>query len=82
MLYFIDSPLEQCSHLFQFQVQLQSGLPQPDLDASMSTHNHSEDDEIDAALKDLQESLEGSAVTIHGDITHIPELCDYVKFFK
>ncbi|BFZ07663.1 hypothetical protein BsWGS_10702 [Bradybaena similaris] len=66
----------------QFQVQLQSGLPQPDLDTSVSTHNHSEDDEIDAALKDLQESLEGSVLTAHGDITHIPELADYVKFFK
>ncbi|GFO04129.1 fermitin family [Plakobranchus ocellatus] len=70
----------------QFQIQLQSGLPQPDLDASGShnnlSNNHTEEDEIDAALKDLQESLEGSAVSSHGDITQIPELCDYVKFFK
>lgn len=66
----------------QFQVQLQSGVPQPDLDTSMNAHNQSQDDEIDAALKDLQESLEGSSVTTKSDITNIPELCDYVKFFK
>lgn len=70
----------------QFQIQLQSQLPQPDLDATGShnnlSNNHTEEDEIDAALKDLQESLEGSAVSSHGDITHIPELCDYIKFFK
>ncbi|CAG5134857.1 unnamed protein product, partial [Candidula unifasciata] len=66
----------------QFQVYLQSGVPQPDLDTSMNAHNQSQDDEIDAALKDLQESLEGSSVTAKSDITHVPELCDYVKFFK
>ncbi|CAL1537131.1 unnamed protein product [Lymnaea stagnalis] len=66
----------------QYQARIQSGLPQPEYDLSQNAHNKSEDDEIDAALKDLQESLEGSAISAHGDITHIPELCDYVKFFK
>ncbi|ESO94168.1 hypothetical protein LOTGIDRAFT_215642 [Lottia gigantea] len=65
----------------QFQVQLQSGLPQPDLDMSNNL-NHTEDDDIDAALKDLQESLEGNSISNSGDITHIPELGDYVRFFK
>ncbi|XP_067682931.1 fermitin family homolog 2-like [Haliotis asinina] len=61
----------------QFQIQRQSGLPQPDIE----TMNNEEDD-IDAALKDLQESLEGTSVSNAGDITHIPELGDYVKFLK
>ena len=39
-------------------------------------------DDIDAALQDLQESLEGSSVSSPGDITHIPELADWVKFLK
>ena len=39
-------------------------------------------DDIDAALSNLQESLEGSTLSSPGDITHIPELADYVKFLK
>ncbi|XP_050404891.1 fermitin family homolog 2 [Patella vulgata] len=65
----------------QFQVQLQSGLPQPDLDMT-NNMNHTEDDDIDAALKDLQESLEGNSISTPGDITHIPELGDFVRFLK
>ena len=76
----INLSLFVCIFLFQFQIQLQSGLPQPDLDHS--TMNHTEEDDIDAALKDLQESLEGSSVSSPGDITHIPELSDYVRFLK
>ncbi|XP_059160188.1 fermitin family homolog 2-like [Physella acuta] len=64
----------------QYQVRIQSGQPQPDFD--LTQNNQSEDDEIDAALKDLQESLEGSAISSHGDITHIPELSDYIRVFK
>lgn len=61
----------------QMQVQLQSGTHGNDtVDA---TH---ERDDIDAALSDLQESLEGSALSSPGDITHIPELADFVKFLK
>ena len=65
----------------QFQVQLQSGLPQNDMvDGSGSLPV--EQDEVGAALADLQSSLEGSSLSNHGDITHIPELADYIKFFK
>lgn len=65
----------------QVQVQLQSGSsPGNDtVDASVATDGG---DDIDAALSDLQESLEGSTLSSPGDITHIPELADYVKFFK
>ena len=66
----------------QYQIRLQCSVPQPDLDQSNTGTNHSEDDEIDAALKDLQESLEGSSSATHGDITHIPELQDYLRFLK
>ncbi|XP_074646535.1 fermitin family homolog 2-like [Tubulanus polymorphus] len=62
----------------QLQVSLQSKEPQNDtLD-----NNHMEEDDIDAALTDLQISLEGTSVSSPGDITHIPELSDYLKFFK
>jgi len=64
--------------MLQLQIQQQSQLPQPDLDG---TGNESED-EIDAALTDLQVSLEGSAVSATGDITRTPELHGYIRFFK
>ena len=63
----------------QLQAQLQSNMPQPDLDG---TNNHDAEDEIDAALNDLQVSLEGSSMSTMGDITKIPELQDYLRFFK
>lgn len=64
----------------QVQIQLQSGCPGNDtVDASMGDEGK---DDIDAALSDLQESLEGSALASPGDITHIPELADFVKFLK
>jgi kindlin 2 len=62
----------------QLQVQQQSQVPQPDIDG---TGNQSED-EIDAALTDLQFSLEGSSVSAAGDITRTPELHGYLRFFK
>ncbi len=62
---------------FQLQVRLQQNVPQPDLNGT----NESEDD-VDAALTELQVSLEGSSISTHGDITHIPELHDYLRFFK
>ncbi|XP_019627323.1 PREDICTED: fermitin family homolog 2-like isoform X4 [Branchiostoma belcheri] len=62
----------------QLQVNLQSAMPQPD----MNNANDSADD-IDAALTDLQVSLEGSAKnSAAGDITQIPELADWLRFFK
>jgi len=62
----------------QLQIHQQSQVPQPDLDG---TGNESED-EIDAALTDLQVTLEGSAVSATGDITRTPELHGYIRFFK
>ncbi|GAB6031787.1 hypothetical protein CHUAL_010190 [Chamberlinius hualienensis] len=60
----------------QLQVNLQSGLPQPNLDTT-------KDDDIDAALTDLQVTLEGSTISNnHNDITQIPELAGYLKFLK
>ena len=78
----------QCSNLqyiylppfpLQLQVQLQSNMPQPDLDG---TGTNGAEDEIDAALNDLQVSLEGSTISTTNDITKIPELQDYLRFFK
>ncbi|PVD25709.1 hypothetical protein C0Q70_13369 [Pomacea canaliculata] len=67
----------------QFQIQLQSGLPQSEVDGSGPTSmNFTETDEIGAALSDLQSSLEGSSISTPGDITHIPELADEIRFFK
>lgn len=40
------------------------------------------DDEIDAALTDLQVSLEGSHISNVNDITQVPELYDYLRFLK
>ena len=44
--------------------------------------NGNADDDIDAALTDLQVSLEGSSVSKGGDITRIPELADYLRYVK
>lgn len=62
----------------QLQVQKQSLLPQSSYDGSTSQG----EDEIDAALNDLQVSLEGSALSATSDITRTPELRDYLRFFK
>uniref|UniRef100_A0A674G972 PH domain-containing protein n=1 Tax=Taeniopygia guttata TaxID=59729 RepID=A0A674G972_TAEGU len=54
----------------------------------MSSENHlnhsdKDVDEVDAALSDLEITLEGGKTsTILGDITSIPELADYIKVFK
>uniref|UniRef100_A0A8C8C4T2 PH domain-containing protein n=1 Tax=Oncorhynchus tshawytscha TaxID=74940 RepID=A0A8C8C4T2_ONCTS len=54
----------------------------------MSSGNHmnnseKEVDEVDAALSDLEITLEGGKTSnTLGDITSIPELADYVKVFK
>merc|ERR1719367_2250089 len=60
----------------QLQVGLQANVPQPhDL--------YEEDDDVDAALSELQISLEGST-SANGinDITQVPQLSDYLRFFK
>lgn len=63
--------------MFQLQIQQQSLLPQPDLERSLQT-----EDEVDAALNDLQVTLEGSTLSDTTDITQTPELRNYMRFFK
>ncbi len=60
----------------QLQVGLQANVPQP--------HElYEEDDDVDAALSELQVSLEGSGGGGgHNDITHVPQLADYIQYFK
>merc|ERR1712223_1334876 len=62
----------------QLQVGLQSNVPQP--------HElFEEDDDVDAALSELQISLEGSATSSGhrgNNITHIPKLQDTLRFFR
>ena len=65
--------------ILQLQVQLQTNVPQPDMDGTNGSNGM---DDIDAALTDLQVSLEGSSISGPGDITHIPELQDELRFFK
>lgn len=66
----------------QVQVNLQTGVPQPTAYDSNGTTSPVEDD-IDAALTDLQVTLEGSNISNEpSDITQVPELCDELRFFK
>jgi kindlin 2 len=60
----------------QLQINLQSVKPQqPD--------NQDVEDDIDAALSDLQDTLEGTHILNNtGDITQIPELSDYLRYMK
>lgn len=61
----------------QLQVNLQSAHPQP------LGEGRDGDDDIDAALNDLQDTLEGTHVSGNsGDITSIPELTDYLRYMK
>jgi len=65
----------------QVQVTLQAGVPQPILNSS--NNSTIPEDDIDAALEDLQVTLEGSNINSgHNDITQIPELSDYLRFLK
>ncbi|CAH0383935.1 unnamed protein product [Bemisia tabaci] len=63
----------------QVQVTLQAGVPQLIED---STNLSAADDDIDAALTDLEFSLEGSHIHSPVDITQVPELSDYLRFLK
>lgn len=65
----------------QLQVVLQTGQPQPSFDnSSLSSPN---EDDIDAALTDLQTTLEGSTINSQAnDITQVPELYDELRFLK
>jgi kindlin 2 len=63
------------------QVTLQAGVPQPILNSS--SISAVPEDDIDAALEDLQVTLEGSNISSgHNDIMQIPELSDYLRFLK
>lgn len=65
----------------QVQVNLQAGVPQPNDDNSSITSPA--DDDIDAALTDLQVALEGINRNNSGsDITQVPELFDNLRFLK
>ncbi|XP_075222707.1 unc-112-related protein-like isoform X2 [Lycorma delicatula] len=63
----------------QVQVTLQAGVAQPTMDNSSLLVA---DDDIDAALTDLQVTLEGSHISSSNDITQVPELYDYLRFLK
>lgn len=67
--------------LLQVQVNLQASVPQPTYDSNGATSPV--EDDIDAALTDLQVTLEGSNISNGpSDITQVPELCDELRFFK
>ncbi|XP_014243585.1 unc-112-related protein-like [Cimex lectularius] len=65
----------------QVQISLEANSPQPTLD---NTANMSgADDDIDAALSELQVTLEGSHINnMSVDITQVPELYDSLRFLK
>jgi len=70
-----------CGYPFKVQVTLQAGVPQPILNSS--SNSTVPEDDIDAALEDLQVTLEGSNINSgHNDIMQIPELSDYLRFLK
>ncbi|XP_015439833.1 PREDICTED: unc-112-related protein-like [Dufourea novaeangliae] len=65
----------------QVQVNLQASVPQPSYDSNGASSPV--EDDIDAALTDLQVTLEGSNISNGpSDITQVPELCDYLRFLK
>lgn len=67
----------------QLQINLQNDQPQPDSGIDTSSLDNGGDDDIDAALSELQITLEGPQNGAkNGDITYIPELTDYLRFFK
>lgn len=67
----------------QLQVSLQNDIQQPDSGIDTSSLDNGVDDDIDAALSELQITLEGpNGRSKTNDITHIPELTDYLRFLK
>lgn len=67
------------NNIFEFQVQinLKASKPQPLIESA------SGDDDIDAALSDLQITLEGFQPPNNvNNISHAPELCDYLRFLE
>ncbi|XP_014209103.1 unc-112-related protein isoform X1 [Copidosoma floridanum] len=71
----------------QVQINLQASAPQTSFDMCNGQQNQQQqsvaEDDIDAALTDLQVTLEGSSISNGpSDITQVPELSDYLRFFK
>jgi kindlin 2 len=62
--------------VMQLQIQRQAQQPQNDMNGSQG------EDEVDAALDELQVSLEGSGISSSADITRVPKLEAELKFFK
>ncbi|KAH1000590.1 hypothetical protein HUJ04_012897 [Dendroctonus ponderosae] len=68
----------------QLQINLQASQPQQyqSFDSNGTTPSPQEDD-IDAALNNLQNTLEGSSISARSnDITSVPELKDQLRFLK
>lgn len=61
---------------FQVQINLKAGVPQPLVESTGG------DDDIDAALSDLQITLEGFQPPNNVNNSHAPELSDYLRFLK
>lgn len=65
----------------QLQIDRQASQPQPPIEnGNVMSQN---EDDIDAALTDLQTTLEGTNVSSQSnDITQVPELYDELRFLK
>lgn len=64
-------------------MNLQNDIQQPDSGIDTSSLDNGADDDIDAALSELQLTLGGSnGHSKTSDITHIPELTDYLRFLR
>lgn len=62
---------------FQLQINLKASVPQPQMESLGG------DDDIDAALSDLQITLEGFQPPNNvNSLNYSPELSDYLRFFK
>lgn len=68
----------------QFQVNHQVDLqPTAAVDSGVETSSQeNDDDDIDSALNELQITLEGNSSQDSVNITHIPELSDYLRYLK
>lgn len=65
----------------QLQIDRQASQPQPVIENGNVTSGN--EDDIDAALTDLQTTLEGSNIfSQSNDITQVPELYDELRFLK
>lgn len=61
---------------FQVQINVKASVPQPLVESTGG------DDDIDAALSDLQITLEGFQPPNSANSSHAPELSDYLRFLK